>query len=138
MKVEILIVAGFIGLLNVALIMAVVEQTLGEASSGVTEVTVGGVNGSPGFPAPAFLSSPHPVITTANRNAETKILLIFNMRINFSPFFSDKASHLPKLLLCESGNILAVKCVDCTEQHTITKHLELWLKHTEWNMLDKG
>ena len=89
-------VAGFMALLNVALTMAVVEQTLGEASSGVTEVTAGGVNGSPGLPAAAFFSSPHPVIATANRNAEIATFVIFDMRINFSSSFSGKAFHTSK------------------------------------------
>ena len=89
-------VAGFIALLNVALTIAVVEHTLGEASSGVTEVTLGGVNGAPGFPAAAFFSSPHPVIATANRNAEITIFVIFDICINFSSSFSDKAFHTSK------------------------------------------
>ena len=94
-------VVGFIALLNVALTMAVVEQTLGEASSGVTEVTVGRVNGSVGFPADAAFSSPHPVTATANRNAEITILLIFNICINFSSSFSDKAFHAFSVPACE-------------------------------------
>ena len=88
-NVEALSVAGFIALLNVALTMAVLEQTLGEASSGVTDVAVGKVNGSVGFPAAAFFSSPHPVIATVNRNAEITIFVIFDMCINFSSSFRD-------------------------------------------------
>ena len=88
-------VAGFIGLLNVALTMAVVEHT-GEVASGVTEVTVGKANGSVGFPAAAFFSSPQPVIATANRNAEIVIFVIFDMCINFSSSFSGKAFHTSK------------------------------------------
>ena len=78
-------VVGFIALLKVAVITAGLGQTRVEASGGVTEVTVGGVNGSPGFPA--ALVPQHPARTTANRNAENaeiQVLLTFNLRIRFS------------------------------------------------------
>jgi hypothetical protein len=85
-----LIVAGFIALLNVAVITARLGQTRVEPSGGVTEVTVGGVKGLPGFPG--FLSaSPHPTITTADRNAAIQILLTFDLRISFSSSPSYKA-----------------------------------------------
>jgi hypothetical protein len=92
-NVEVLIVAGSIALLNVALITgALGEQTRVEPLSGFTEVTVGGVRGLPG--CPAFLSaSPHPAIKTANRNAGIQILLTFNLRISFSSSPSYKAFH---------------------------------------------
>src|SRR5437868_709091 len=79
-------VAGFIALLKVAVTTGVLGQTRVEASGGVTNVTVGGVSGSPGFPAP-LSGSPHPARRTANRNAksaEIQILLKFNLRIRFS------------------------------------------------------
>jgi hypothetical protein len=84
-KVVVLIVAGFMALLNVAVMTAVFGQTSVEPSGGVTEVTVGAVKGEPGLPTPAFLSgSPHPATRAANRNAGNKILLIFKLRISFS------------------------------------------------------
>jgi hypothetical protein len=83
--VVVLIVAGFMGLLNAALIMAVLGQTSVEPSGGVSEVTVGAVRGAPGFPAPAFLSeSPQPAMKTANRNAGIQILPSFNVRMSVS------------------------------------------------------
>ena len=89
-NVEVLIVVAFIALLNVAVIIATLGQTRVEPSGGVTEVTVGGVKGLPGFPG--FLSaSPHPTITTADRNAAIQILLTFDLRISFSSSPSCKA-----------------------------------------------
>jgi hypothetical protein len=80
--VVLLMVAGFMGLLNVALMMAVLGHTAGLPLTGVSEVTVGAVRGAPGFPAPAFLSeSPQPAMTAANRNAGIQILANFNVRI---------------------------------------------------------
>jgi hypothetical protein len=85
-KVVVSIVAGFMGLLKVApMIRPLLGQTLVEAFSGVTEITVGGVVGAPGLPAFPFLSeSPHPATTAASRNAEINILLTINLRISFS------------------------------------------------------
>jgi hypothetical protein len=85
-KVEPLIVAGFIALLNVAVITAVLGQTRVEPSGGVTDVTAGGVKGSPGFEVvPAVLSlSLHPAINPAERNAAIHIFRTFNLRISFS------------------------------------------------------
>jgi hypothetical protein len=81
-----LIVAGFIGLLNVAVITAVFGQTRIDPARGVTAVTAGGVSGSPGPPIPAFLSgSPQETITTANKNAGNKILNNLKFRISFFP-----------------------------------------------------
>jgi hypothetical protein len=69
-----LIVAGFIALLNVAVITAVPGKARVEPSGGVTEVTVGGVSGSLGFPAFAFLSkSRQPAIRATNMNATNDI-----------------------------------------------------------------
>jgi hypothetical protein len=98
-KVEVLIIAGFIALLKVAVITAVLGQTRVEASGGVTEVTTGGVRGSPGLevpaPAPAVLSaSLHPTITTAERNAAIQIFLTSNVRISFSSLPSSRRSAL--------------------------------------------
>ena len=82
-NVVVVIVAGFIALLNVALTIATLGQTSVEPFGGVTEVTVGGVRGEPG---PAFIASGslHPAIPTANRNAVIHTWLIFSMRICFS------------------------------------------------------
>jgi hypothetical protein len=78
---EVLIVAGFIALLNVAVIMgALLGQT--RVPFGVTESTVGAAVGEVGPPPTS--GSPHPAITTANRNAGIQILLTFNLRISFS------------------------------------------------------
>jgi len=93
-KVETVIVAGFIGLLNVAVITAVLGQTSVEPSGGVTDVTVGGVSGSPGFPAFAFLSeSLHPATRAASRNAEIQILLTINLRIKVSSLLDTGVRH---------------------------------------------
>jgi hypothetical protein len=84
-NVVVLIVAGFIALLNVAVTIAMLGQTTELPFAGVTVVTVGGVKGAPGFPVPTSLSgSLHPAITTANRNVGIKTLLTFNLRISFS------------------------------------------------------
>jgi H+/gluconate symporter-like permease len=65
-------VAGFIALLNVALIMAVVEQRPVLPFAGVTRITVGGVVGGVAI---AFLSgSPHPVVIPTSRSAVNQIL----------------------------------------------------------------
>jgi hypothetical protein len=86
----VVIVAGFIALLNVAVMTAVLGQTRVVPSSGVTEVTVGGVRGAVGFPAPAFLSgSLHPAIAMIDKTAEIQILPAFDARISFSPFWID-------------------------------------------------
>jgi hypothetical protein len=79
---EVLIVAGFIALLNVALITAMLGQTRVKPFVGVTETTVGAVRGLPGLPP--LSESPHPAAKTASRNAEIQILLTFNLRISFS------------------------------------------------------
>jgi hypothetical protein len=88
----VLIVPGFIALLNVAVITATLGQTRVEPFGGVTEVTVGGVRGLPALPG--FLSgSPHPATKAASRNAEIQILLTMNLRISFSSSRSYKAFH---------------------------------------------
>lgn len=92
-KVEVLIVAGFIALLNTAVITTglALGQTPTLPSGGVTKVTVGGVRGSPGFPVPGLLLVPqHPANTMASRNAGFEILLI-KLRISFSSSPSCKA-----------------------------------------------
>ena len=64
-------VAGFIALLNVALIMATLGQTPTSAFAGVTRVTVGGVK----FEFPPFLSgSLQPVVAINRRNTANKAL----------------------------------------------------------------
>ena len=68
-------VAGFIALLNLALIMAVLGHTGTPLFGGVTKVIVGGVSGSPGFPALAFLSkSPHPTAKLSSRSAVKQVV----------------------------------------------------------------
>lgn len=85
MNVDVLIVAGFIALLKVAVITAVLGHTRVEPAGGVTAVTVGGVSGASGFPDPAILSgSLQPAIRAANKNAERKISINFTLRISFS------------------------------------------------------
>jgi hypothetical protein len=70
LNVEVLMVAGFIALLNVALTVALLGQIATFPSAGVVSVTVGGDSGSPGFPALAFLSeSPHPTVKLNSRIA---------------------------------------------------------------------
>ena len=92
-NVEVLIVAGFIALVNVAVINAELLQTRVEPTGGVTEPagTVGGVKGEVALPA--LSGSPHPAIATANRNARNQILLTFNLRISFSSSPNYKAFH---------------------------------------------
>ena len=85
-KVVVVIVAGFIALLNVAVMRIVLGQTRVDPSTGVTEVTVGTVRGSDGLPVPAFLSgSPQPAITMANKNTGIQILQPIKLNISFSP-----------------------------------------------------
>jgi len=82
LKVPVLMVAGFMALLNVAETTAPWQIPV-EAPAGITETTVGGVKGEVG--PPVLLSgSPHPAITTAKRNAGIQILLTFNLRVSFS------------------------------------------------------
>ena len=85
-NVALVIVAGFMALLNVAVIRTVLGQTRVDVSSGVTEVTVGGGKGSVWLPVPAFLSvSLQLAIVMTKKIATIQILLIFNLGIGFSP-----------------------------------------------------
>ena len=103
-KVALVIVAGFMALLNVAVIRIVLGQTRVDVSSGVTEVTVGGVKGSVGFPVPAFLSeSPQLAINIINRNSGIQILQTFNVDISFSPSESTCANSAISLRTRESA-----------------------------------
>src|SRR5437868_14691617 len=87
-KVEVLMVAGFIALLKVAVTTGVLGQTRVEPAGGVTAITVGGLVGLPG-PALAFLSgSPHPATTKAISDARTRLLATINLRMCFSSFFT--------------------------------------------------
>ena len=84
--------AGFIALLNVAVITVELGEARVKPSGGVTEVTVGGVSGSPGFPAFAFLSkSAHPATKVTNMNAANDIFPVLNLHISFSCSAGDKA-----------------------------------------------
>jgi hypothetical protein len=88
----VLIVAGFIALLNVAVITVVLEEARVKPFGGVTEVTLGGVSGSLGFPAFAFLSkSPHPATRATNMNATNDIFPVLNLRISISCSLGGKA-----------------------------------------------
>jgi len=89
-NVAAVIVAGFIALLNVAVIAGVaLGQTTVEPTGGVTEATPGVVSGLLG--PPALSESPHPATRTASRNAEIQILLTFDLRLSFSSSPSYKA-----------------------------------------------
>jgi hypothetical protein len=85
-NVAVLIVIGFIALVNVAVIAGVaLGQATVEPTGGVTKPagTVGGVKGLLELPAP-LSESPHPATKTASRNAGIQILLTINLRISFS------------------------------------------------------
>ena len=76
---------GFIALLKVAVMTAVLGQIKVDPSRGVTDVTIGVARGSPGATAFGFLSgSLHPVIIDASSNTETQSLPTFNLHISFS------------------------------------------------------
>jgi hypothetical protein len=79
------IVFGFIALLNVAVIRALLGQTPGETSGGVTEVTIGAVNW--GFPKLILSASPQPAARRAIRIAMVQELLSFSLRIFLSSSF---------------------------------------------------
>src|SRR5436305_8594667 len=79
-------VAGFIALLNVALIMAVLGQTPTLPFSGVTEVTVGGVPGEPAAAAFCLSGSLHPMAKMRSRNAVNRILLLLCLCMIILPF----------------------------------------------------
>src|SRR5580765_2247019 len=92
-NVDVVIVAGFIILLNTA-VTTTLGQLPAEAFGGSSETTVGGVSGEPGFPVPAFLSgSPHPETTAANTNARVQSFLKFELGITFSSLRTCKAIH---------------------------------------------
>jgi len=78
---ELVMVAGFIALLNVALIMAVLGQTPTLPFTGVTDVTVGGVPGEPAADAFCLSGSPHPIVKIRSRNAVNKILFLLCLYI---------------------------------------------------------
>lgn len=80
-KVDTLIVAGFMVLLKVAVITAVLGQMSVAPVVGVTEITVGAATGSLG--ATAFLSgSPHPERLSDNASAINQIFKELRIRIN--------------------------------------------------------
>ena len=81
-KVPVLMVAGFMALLKVA-VTRTAWQTPVAAPVGNTETTVGAAKGEVGPPV-TLSGSLHPAITTANRNAGIQILLTFDLRISFS------------------------------------------------------
>jgi hypothetical protein len=86
-KVEVFNVAGFIGLLNVALMIELFGQTPVLAVGGVTAVTVGGAIGLPGLIAMFASGSPHPAITTNRANDHNHFLFSLRLCICFSSFF---------------------------------------------------
>ena len=84
-KVVVLIVAGFIALVKVALITTGLPHVKVEPVSGFTEVTAGGVVGLPGLFAPELASgSLQPASRPANRNAGIQSLVNLELRISFS------------------------------------------------------
>jgi hypothetical protein len=78
-NVEVVMVAGFIGLLNVAVITLLGQRPV----AGVVAVTVGGVSGSPG---PPFLLSEslQPANAAAKKTAGIKTFVIIDALIRFS------------------------------------------------------
>jgi hypothetical protein len=118
-NVVVLIVAGFIALLNVAVIIAMLGQTTELPFGGVTVVTVGGVKGSPGFPVPALLPEPqHPAITTVNRKVGIQILQTFNLRISFSssPSYKTFCAARSRPEICETLGFTG-----CLTKNTVPK-----------------
>jgi hypothetical protein len=89
----VLIVAGFIALLNVAVTTAVLGHSRAEPFGGVTETTVGGLKGevAPGVPLSASL---HPATMAASRNVGIQNILKFELRISFSSSHTCKAIHV--------------------------------------------
>src|SRR5436305_6232478 len=93
-KVEVVIVAGFMALLNVAVMTAVLGQTRVEPSGGVTDVTAGGVKGAPGFVDVAVLSlSLQPTSTTAERNAAMQRFRTCDLYIRLSSLLDTGVPH---------------------------------------------
>ena len=78
LNVVVLMVAGFIASLKMAVTFALVMATL----LGDTEVTVGGVR--PGIFA--WSGSPHPVTNMSIRNAVNQALLVFSLRTSIAFF----------------------------------------------------
>ena len=94
-NVVVLIVAGFMALVKVALMTTGLPQVNVDPVSGFTEVTAGGVRGLPGFAAAEFASgSLQPASRPATRNAVTQTLVNFNLRISFSPSTRYMAFHI--------------------------------------------
>ena len=75
-------VAGFIALLKVALIMAVLGHTPALPFGGVTRITVGGVVG--GVASPFLSGSLHPMAKLTNRSAVNQILFLLCVRMRAS------------------------------------------------------
>ena len=73
LNVEVLMVAGFIGLLKVALTTAVFGQTPTLPLGGVTTVTVGALVGEEG-PTAALSGSLHPASEPSSRSAMKQIV----------------------------------------------------------------
>ena len=93
LKVPVVIVAGFMALLKVAVTTAP-WQTAVAAPAGTTETTVGGVTEEVG--PPVLLSgSPHPTNATASKNDGIQILPTVNLCISFSSSPSSKRSSVP-------------------------------------------
>ena len=100
-NVVVLIVAGFIALLHVAVIKALLGQTPPVALGGVSLSTVGRLRGSPGPREPAFLSgSPHPAARPASRRTGIQIIPSFELRIRLSPS-TDCEACIPAGIFCE-------------------------------------
>jgi hypothetical protein len=80
-NVEVLMVAGFIGLLKVALTTAVFGQTPTLPFGGVTTVTVGGLVGEEGVMTAPLSGSLHPASEPSSRSARKQIVRFVCVRI---------------------------------------------------------
>src|SRR5271169_622617 len=91
-NVPVLMVAGFIALLKLAVTAAPWQMPV-TPPTGTTEVTAGAVRLGGGPPL-LESGSLHPESRTANRSAGIKIFLIFKLRISFSSSHTCRAIHV--------------------------------------------
>jgi len=135
-KVVVLIVAGFIALLNIAVTTALgqmPEEPIGGRTDGPN--TVGVVNWEPALPPP-LSASLHPTVTTANRIAGIHILLSLNLRIRVSSS-PGKISTSVLAVCLKLNTTLAVRSLRpalssvwviavCSKLHTPNQAATLW------------
>jgi hypothetical protein len=113
-KVAVLIVDGFIALLNVAVTTAVLGHTSVEPAGGVTDVTVGGATGLVGGSEATFLSgSPHPAAKMSNKSAAKQMLWILCVRMQTS---SSRLSAVRR----STPTITTVNRDGCSQLHKFT------------------